>query len=419
MQAMAAEAQKLELLAKAGSDLRFLFDKEEVDVDVQVKFYGAGILSIKTFAALFKDAEDLRATLKANFELDPDASFAEKVRITKVVVAWEAAKTRATKAREIEGDAEARQQPKPVSVSDHKAMRQVFEKKWWELEDEETPAKTYMEKKLDEVEKSDLHAEGLEDVLSIPEDDGDAVKPVYDTAGILRAVKVAKKIPLPKNPEQLRHRLNLMNYGLMFAASAHTSRTYLQGITPQLAVNYAKYLLGEHVLGLASSGEMGAAVSGERWALILQYERQIRKKAVKLTDTGETWVKALKMAMDDPVVKERYFTTPLGIVAKKESEGAVPPPPMNFDGPSSGKRANDGQQGNGQRLSKKQRKFEAQRLKAAPAGRGLASETPNKEKLCYAYNNPREKCRAKKCKFAHRCRKCFGDHPQYDPTCPS
>ena len=47
-------------------------------------------------------------------------------------------------------------------------MRKAFEVAWWELEDSNCPSKGYLEKKLDEVEKNDLRAELLSEVLAVP-----------------------------------------------------------------------------------------------------------------------------------------------------------------------------------------------------------------------------------------------------------
>ena len=44
---------------------------------------------------------------------------------------------------------------------------------------------------------------------------------------------------------------------------------------------------------------------------MLPYELAVRKAMVKLVTQGKTVKEALKIAMEDPVTKERFFTTPL------------------------------------------------------------------------------------------------------------
>ena len=80
---------------KAGMpDLRFLFDREGVAAEMQVKFYEASILSTRQFAAFAADGEELRKSLKEDFALDPAAGLPTRIAISKVVVAWESAKVR-------------------------------------------------------------------------------------------------------------------------------------------------------------------------------------------------------------------------------------------------------------------------------------------------------------------------------------
>ena len=51
-------------------------------------------------------------------------------------------------------------------------MRSAFEERHGTLTDDQVPGKTYMEKRLEQIEKSDFKAESLADVLSLDEDEG-------------------------------------------------------------------------------------------------------------------------------------------------------------------------------------------------------------------------------------------------------
>ena len=55
-------------------------------------------------------------------------------------------------------------------------MGTAFEKTYWALEEGHLPARSYLERKLDEIEKDDLRAEPLEEVVLMTEDDPDALK---------------------------------------------------------------------------------------------------------------------------------------------------------------------------------------------------------------------------------------------------
>ena len=64
-------------------------------------------------------------------------------------------------------------------------MCDAFEKKYWVLEETQMPAGSYLERKLDEIEKDDLRAESLEEVVSMTEDDPNALKTEWKPDGQL------------------------------------------------------------------------------------------------------------------------------------------------------------------------------------------------------------------------------------------
>ena len=88
-----------EILAKAGADIRFLFDRKGVDSDFAVKLYSVGITSVELFSVFAKDQTDLEVLLKDHFGIDT-SNIASRVMASKIVVAWQAARTRAQKQTE-------------------------------------------------------------------------------------------------------------------------------------------------------------------------------------------------------------------------------------------------------------------------------------------------------------------------------
>ena len=224
-------AQKAAAFLAANSDLKFLLDREGVDEDFQAKLYHVGVVNVKQFAAFAEDRADLRKITKDNFEIDMDVDMASRVKVSKIVVAWDVAKARSAKQAEIEGESQCRRVPKDIGASDFQAMRESFETRWWELEDKRVPGKSYMEKKLDEVEKNELKAELLSEVVSQDEDDPDSLKIVWSVGGELKAVKVGAKVSLPGNPEELRSRITLLGAAWIFMSSqqTHTSGASTHG----------------------------------------------------------------------------------------------------------------------------------------------------------------------------------------------
>ena len=53
----------------AKPDLKFLFSKEEVHEDIQKNLNDAGVTSVKQFASLVKDADEMRELAAAQFGL--------------------------------------------------------------------------------------------------------------------------------------------------------------------------------------------------------------------------------------------------------------------------------------------------------------------------------------------------------------
>ena len=244
------------VMASAGSDIKFLFDRKGVDGDFAVKLFSIGVVSVELFAVFAKDQADMEEILKAHFEIDT-SNLMSRVKAGKIFVALQAANTRALKQTEQDGDCEVRRVPKDIPLSSVAAMHKEFEKAHWILDDKQRPARSYLERKLDEIEKDDLRAEPLEEVVSVDEDDPDMLRTEWKPDGQLRAVRIGTKVSLPKGPEELRKRLALLGTTLIYAGYQQVHKSYLKGLNPQVFVEYVEYLLRDHVWKLASRGAGG------------------------------------------------------------------------------------------------------------------------------------------------------------------
>jgi hypothetical protein len=398
--------QKALAFTKAGANIIFLMDKKGVDEDVQAKLYHIGVVSVELFSVFAKDQADLEDILKDNFGLDP-TDLMSRVPASKVVVAWMAAKARATKQAELDGECEARKVPKDIGTSDITAMRKAFEKAWWTLEDSLVPAKTYLEKKLDEVEKDELRAEMLTEVLTVPEDDPDTLKTIWTSNNELKAVKVGAKVALPKDPEEFRKRITVLGTAWMFVAFQQTHKPYLKGLTPQCFTEYLTYMLGEHVMGLGAKDSAGNLMAYPPWSLVISYEHAVRSKAISLVKKGAIFKDALREAWEDPLTKERNFTTPLCLESGRKrsadfsssSSPYQPPTKIAHKGKSKGSGKSSGK-GKG---------------KGKTPGCAARTPEPDSKLICYKFNKEAQRCSsAAKCRFAHVCGVCYKkDTPMY------
>ena len=97
--------------------------------------------------------------------------------------AWANARTRVQRAAEVEAELDTKEWRKPVSTSEWLAMRVGLEKVVGALDERLTPAKEFIEKKLQEVESGDYRAEDLTEVVSREEVDPDSLVPQWDACG--------------------------------------------------------------------------------------------------------------------------------------------------------------------------------------------------------------------------------------------
>ena len=388
-------------MERGSSDLKFLLAREDVGAELQAKLFHVGITTVAKFSTIADTAAELKTMLKDDFGLDSAADLQSRVLVASILVAFQAARVRTEKFAEVEGDLNAKRLQKPLATSDYQAMRKSWETKWWPLEDNQAPGRSYMEKRADELESGDFRAEPLTVVLSRDEDQTDCFTSFWDSAGQLQLKKGGTTVAEPHNSEALRRRIKLMGVSLMWLGIRHTNRGYLQGISPQLFEDYLSYLLGDFVWQLTGKAADGSTVMTPAWSQLLVYEFSIRKQAYHLMANGEgTFSECLKTAMRDPTTKERFFTTPVALSASLKR-------PLAFNDDGAGKRSKNKGRSKGQGKGK-------------PSGGGKGDGKQGKNKggkgrsgPCYAYNNHWERCRNTNCKFAHVCSKCGGKHPVY------
>ena len=208
-------------------DLKFLMDREGVNLEMQTKFYAVRIVNLRQFAAFCPSVGELRKSLLKDFGVDPEYVLPAKVLISKIVVAWEVARARSTRLAEAEADAEIRQEAKPVRGNNFKIMKSTYEARWWKLEKEQVPARSYIEQVSEGIEQADPRAEALTEVVNVLEGEVDILKAVWEVGGSLKAVKTTPSVPLPRDPEELRARISLLGRAWAFVAFAQPNCKYL------------------------------------------------------------------------------------------------------------------------------------------------------------------------------------------------
>jgi hypothetical protein len=163
-------------------------------------------------------------------------------------------------------------------------------------------------------------------------------------------------------------------------------------------------------MGLSAKDAAGNAMAYPPWSLVMSYEHAIRSKAISLVKKGALLKDALKQAWEDPVTKERFFTTPLCLESNRKrpaephSDGHRHEPTPRHAQKGGNKGAGKGSGKN--RPSKKMRDGNKGSSKGSGKARGCASKTNDGQDICYKFNSE-QGCTASKCRFAHVCGVCF------------
>ena len=223
-------------------------------------------------------------------------------------------------------------------------------------------------KKLHELEGGEFRAETLGEVVSRDLVDPDTMLPIWDSKGSL----TVKKVSMPTGPEQLRHRLAIMQNALVMMILKHPDRPELKGIDKDLFDRYKDYILGEYVYGLRSSEESGS--HAPPWMLVLSYEQAVRKWACKqMAQRSISFADSLRESWKEPAVKELHDT--FGIVCQTTAAPAAKPLEKGKTGKPEG-----------------------------------ANRTPDGKPICFRFQSKGGCCKGAKCHFAYVCCHCFGNH---------
>ena len=419
--------QQAEAMKAATSELKFLLGKEGISELAQGRLYHVGATTLAKFSAFFTDEKDLRTVAKDELGIDPANSLKERSELAGLIVAYGQAKTRTEEVAKHLGELDARSQVKPLVGSDFLSMKAAFEQKYAKLEDQETPSRLYLEKRIAEMESGDMRAESLKAVLNREQEGEETFIPAWDSSGGMKLKKSVSEIDEPANPEELRRRLGVMVNGLIFLSLMHTNRHEFRDVKPELSNQYAAYLLGDHVWSFVAKDEQGLTVASPNWALIVQYEFAIRKRAYReMQERGISFPVALRESWLDPLTKERFFTTPLSIASssgskkveisgkrmgedqhqhqnnKKQKSGGKGQGKGGFNKTGKG---GSGRGGSGKHSSQHNSKLEVPK--------GCARFTPDGKPICFGYNDRNVRCRNPRCTFEHVCGVCFQRHPLY------
>jgi hypothetical protein len=360
-----------------------------------------GYKNLRKFVSWADDRASLRAAIRDDLGVDVTAAgpagTAARVSAAAVICAWEYAKDSVEKENALRAESKVLQQHRPASTQERLAMRRAYEDEHGKLPSNEVPSSDYLASKMEECETEEPSASPLDEVSSIEESETQNLQASLDVTGRVRISKQKTKGKMPATSEELRLKLKLEANTWVFLSKKFTSKQWLQKVNPATWSRYADYLLGEKVANLKIPVEGGSSsdLSSVRvpWAVVLHYEYEIRKAALRdCRENGTQLDEALKASMKDAELKEVHFTSPLALMPK-------------------GKRSWDDRgkkdDGNG-KWTRVSAKGKGKGKKGSGKGKGkskgkMLSSTPDGRQICFNFNN-NTGCNNGACTRVHMCR---------------
>ena len=324
------------------------------------------------------------------------------IDIASMVDAWESSSTRMTVRHKAEAEAGLASQPRALNKVEIQDLLTKFQAvHGLKLEDKSIPAASTLEQIFDQVEQGELKNMSLVQFVSREDAEADVLGATIEKGtGALKVKKGYGECPKPRTPEEFRRRMAVVSHAYLLAQLKFPQKATLRDLQPLHFLKYLDLMLGKHVLGLKAKNQDGETVASPDFDLMLSYDFQVRRAMVKLVNEGRLMHEALKEAMTDTTIKERYFLTPN--VYSQVAAGRTPP--WRSRSPAM-ERAWQGDRGRDLERGKGKGRKGGGKGRGKKGGRQLHDRTPDGRQICWRWNNPRERCRFN-CGRLHVCQLC-------------
>lgn len=401
------------------SDLQFVWSDNDVSLQNQYNL-AQHYKSLKVFATISDSKADLRAALRADFQLDVSTSPAVRAEVARIISAWEMSQELSQKEQQLRAESKVLGLPRTVQQSERQAMIKAVEAICGRLQESETPSNEYLALKVEECENNEPTACALDEVTSKFDTTTSALQSSLDASGHLRVLKTKTKGKMPENTESLRRSLKLEGVAWLCMSAKFRNKVWLHGLEMNTWLKYIDYVLGDKVYGLKLSIDGQTQAVRPPWTVLLTYEHRLRKEAFKLVAAGtHSLAEALDHVVKDSDIKECYFTTPiaLGVGFTSQQSGEGKWRKMSGKGHSPGNQwfnnsFNRYSKGDGKGFKRQKGKGKGSKNSVLTRDENhniLVSKTPDGRELCFAFNS--QGCH-NKCGRVHACRVkgCLGNH---------
>ena len=174
--------------------------------------------------------------------------------------------------------------PRPLPHTDRSAMKRAVEAaRGEEIGEKDQPSTEDIAVLLEEIEQDKVTAHPLDEVTSRKESQALQLQSSVDQSGRVRITRQRPKGKLPVNTEALRHKLRIESNSWLMVASKMRNKPFLRNLEQRHFDRYTDYILGEKCYLMMVPGPSGEKIPLQPpWHIILDYEFEMRKKALKL-----------------------------------------------------------------------------------------------------------------------------------------
>ena len=416
----------------------------------------AGASSVAIFHALADDKPSFRALAFRLTGLDT-TSMSDQCEIAKVVACWASSEVSSVVEAKAVAERAVRGLPAPILEGELTDFTESFAKREYKITKAQTPSEAYFQRKLHEA-SGRFAAEKLSRVTNACQvDANDDVKMGWNqVSGTFQQQTKAFAVPLPKLPETLRARIEVMAVCYELVKYKLPQKAQLATQTLTLWDRYIRWLFGADVWGLHSLDGNGRPRSTPAISHIINYDFAIREEVARYMNHGTDIAQAFRMATSDDKLMYTKLSQPFGIDCGKPECLACSAPGFSeafsmVSSSSNSQRAERAEAANDDSLpSKGQRKRTAAAKRKAlaltvaaaaaappaahPAVRKKEKNRGNgKEKqkgggakgggkgdgggpACFDHNKGPDGCKRMTCKYRHVCTGC-GSADHIKPNC--
>ena len=269
---------------KMTTELLRIFNECGVSVGLQYKL-GQHFTSVKKFSTYADTRSDVRAALKADHSLEATGQ-ETRAAVAAVVSAWESCREFSTKESGLKAEARVLGVSRPITQTEHQAMRASFEKTFGSVDEVVEPSADYLSTKMEEVENGEIVASSLSEVTSKKKVKTLGIQTSVDAGGHVRIVKQRNKGSLPQNTEELRTILRVEGNAWVFLGSKYRNKVFFKDMTPSVWLDYSNYLLGVKVCLMqipspSGKGKTDQVALRPPWTVMINYEFELRKEAIR------------------------------------------------------------------------------------------------------------------------------------------